>query len=442
MTEEEKISKEEQKREETAPKVTLGLELSDVDAYHVNDGVTDESFDAGRAADDAKHAAAEKRKAGAAGRIGFFILGMLFCAGIMLLCTQVLGLGHFVTDRTYKYYTELDGAYGKYYEIMKMIGDDPIAKSEPESIGDEELKSIVAGTGDPYAEYYTAEEYEDFQKRYLGDYVGIGIGVVQEDDNIVIKAVFEDTPAADADIKEGDVIVKVDGRKPADVDDAVSMISGEPGTEVTLTLKRGDGEFDLSLKRQKIETDSVGYSPLADHPKVGYIQIASFIKDTDSDFKNAVKELKSEGCEKFIIDLRDNGGGLTDSSINIADYLLPACRIMSENTKNGNETVYNSKESSADLDMAILVNENTASASEILTAALQDNNAGKVIGTVTFGKGVTQNVHKFKDGSAVKITVTEYFRPNGKKVNGVGITPDIEAEGEEALDAALRELGE
>ena len=154
----------------------------------------------------------------------------------------------------------------------------------------------------------------------------------------------------------------------------------------------------------------------------------------------AVKDLKAKGCTKFILDLRDNGGGLTDPSIEIADYLLPACKIMSENTKDGSETVYNSKASSEDLDMVVLVNGNTASASEILTAALQDNKAVTVIGTKTYGKGVTQMMHQFSDGSAVKLTVTEYFRPSGETVNGVGITPDIEAEGEAVLEEALREL--
>ena len=220
------------------------------------------------------------------------------------------------------------------------------------------------------------------------------------------------------------------------------MITGEAGTKVTLTIKRGDETIDFDLNRQKIETDSVAYDTVKDHPEIGYIVISSFIKGTDDDFKMAVKDLKAKGCTKFIIDLRDNGGGLTESSIEIADYLLPACKIMSENTKDGSETVYNSKASSADLDMVILVNGNTASASEILAAALQDNKAGVVIGTKTYGKGVTQMMRKFSDGTAVKITVTEYFRPNGGTVNGVGITPDIEAEGEEVLEEALRELAQ
>ena len=125
----------------------------------------------------------------------------------------MLRIGRFVPDNQYDYYTDLDDSYGKYYEIMKMIGEDPIAESEPQDISDEELKEIVAGIGDPYAEYYTAEEYAELEKRYMGDYVGVGIGVLQDGDNVVIMTVFEDTPAEEAGIQEDDIIVKVDGKE-------------------------------------------------------------------------------------------------------------------------------------------------------------------------------------------------------------------------------------
>ena len=416
----------------------MGLDLSDTAYYNVDDGVTDEPL----IADLTEKEEDGKNPGKRLGILASFLLGVIACLGTILLCTQVFGAGHFVTDEAYDYYIDLDKSYGKYYEIMKMIGEDPIAQSQPEDISDEELKEIVSSIGDPYAEYYTASEYAELEKRYMGDYVGIGIGVVQEEENVVIKTVFGGTPAEAAGLQEEDVILKVDGKKPADVDEAVQMISGEAGTKVKITIKRGEETLDFELSRQKIETDSVAYSALEDYPEVGYICIASFIKGTDDEFRMAVKELKAEGCTKFILDLRDNGGGLTDSSIKIADYLLPACKIMSENTKDGSETVYNSKASSADLDMVILVNENTASASEILAAALQDNKAGTVIGTKTYGKGVTQLMHKFSDGTAVKITVTEYFRPSGETVNGIGITPDIEAEGEKVMEEALKELAQ
>ena len=415
----------------------MGLDLSDTAYYNVDDGVNDEPL---FLEDDPEPAGSPKKPGMRPGIPAAFILGVAACLAAIFLCTQVFGVWHFVKEDKYDYYTDLDKSYGKYYEIMKMIGQDPIAENEPEDIGDEELKKIVKSTGDPYAEYYTATEYAELEKRYMGDYVGVGIGVVQRDEDIVIMTVFDNTPAAEAGIKEEDIIVKVDGKKPADVDDAISMITGETGTKVKITIKRGEETLDFDLIRKKIETDSVAYDVLKDYPEIGYIVISSFIDGTDDEFKTAVKDLKSKGCTKFILDLRDNGGGLTNPSIEIADYLLPACKIMSENAKDGSETVYNSKASSADLDMVILVNGNTASASEILTATLQDNKAGVVIGSKTYGKGVTQMMHKFDDGTAVKLTVTEYFRPNGKTVNGVGITPDIEAEGEEVLEEALREL--
>ena len=421
----------------------MGLDLSDTAYYNVDDGVTDEPLieEVTEEPEETKEPE-DIKKPNRFGVISSFMLGVITCLAVIILCTQVFGLGHFVTDDVYDYFIDLDKSYGKYYEIMKMIGEDPIAQVEPEEISDAELKEIVSSIGDPYAEYYTAAEYKELEKRYMGDYVGVGIGVVQDGENVVVMTVFDDTPAAEAGITEGDIIVGVDGKAPADVDDAVTMITGEAGSKVKVTVKRGEETIDFDLTRQKIDTDSVVYDVLEGQPEVGYINIASFIKGTDDEFKMAVKDLQSKGCTKFIIDLRDNGGGITESSIEIADYLLPACKIMSENAKDGTETVYNSNDSSADLDMVILVNGNTASASEILTAALQDNKAGTVIGTRTYGKGVTQMMHKFSDGSAVKLTVTEYFRPSGETVNGVGITPDIEAEGEAVLEEALRELAQ
>ena len=414
----------------------MGLELSDTAYYNVDDGVTDEPLIV-----DETEAPEDPKKPKIIGILASFILGAITCLGVIILCTQVFGMGHFVSEGAYDYYIDLDKSYGKYYEIMKMIGEDPIAQREPEEISDEELKEIVSSIGDPYAEYYTAAEYQELEKRYMGDYVGVGIGVAQDDEkNVVILTVFADTPAAEAGMMEGDIIVNVDGKAPADVDEAVEMITGEAGTKVKITVRRGEETLDFNLYRQKIDTESVFYDAVDDHPEIGYINISSFIKGTDDEFKMAVKDLKAKGCTKFIIDLRDNGGGLTEPSIEIADYLLPACKIMSENSKDGSETVYNSKASSEDLEMVILVNGNTASASEILTAALQDNKAGTVIGTNTYGKGVTQMMHKFSDGTAVKLTVTEYFRPSGETVNGVGIKPDIEAEEEAIYEEAIKEL--
>lgn len=424
-------------KEERKEEIKLGLELSDTADYNVDMSEREPEETAPEAGAGRRR---RRRSSESSGMVTAFLAGFLCCLVAAGTCMYVFGLGRFVPQDLYEYYKELNESCGKYYRIMKLIDEDPIAETVPEEISDEELKEIVKSTGDPYAQYFTAEEYEAFSKKYEGEYVGIGVAVTENDAGVVIKKVMPDSPAEDAGFREDDVIIRVDGKKPADVDDAVDLISGEAGTAVEVTVARNGEEITKVLNRAKIEQDSVAYSPLKDDPDIGCIIIGSFIKDTDKEFELAVRDLKAEGCDKFIIDLRDNGGGLTESSINIADYLLPACRIMSEVTKNGKETVHNSDASSADLDCVLLVNGNTASSSEILAAALQDNDACTVIGTKTYGKGVTQIMKTFDDGSAVKITRTEYFRPSGKTVNEIGITPDIEAEGEEAFDKAIEVL--
>lgn len=454
---------------------TLGLQLSDVEDYMVNAGENGESAGSsddhkdipadpvGTVSHEAAAAAGEvpapavsaestisadeksggknnkekKGKGGFVKNLLSFIVGFGCCLAVLFAASEFGLLGNFISGSDLG---GLDESYSKFHEILKMIEDDPIADKDPKTINDEELKEIVSSIGDPYAEYYTAAEYEDMLKRFDEEYVGIGIGVTEENGDIVIKTVFEDTPAEEAGIQVDDVITGVDGEKPESVDDAVSKITGKAGTEVTVTVRRGDETIDFTVKRANIETDSVIHGSLKENPEIGYIHMTMFKRGTDKEFKDAVKSLKEEGCDKFILDLRDNGGGLTDVCIEIADYLLPSCKIMTENSKNGDETIYNSKSESADLDLIVLVNENTASASEILTAALQDNGACTVIGKQTYGKGVIQIMHRFSDGSGIKITTTEYFRPNGDPVNEVGITPDIDPGDEDALDAAIREF--
>ena len=370
----------------------------------------------------------------------FFILGVLFTLLVLVIVYSVQTFGRFVPQKKYEYYKTLEDNYGKYNKILEMIDEDPLAKVQPGAIDDAKLKELVASIGDPYAEYYTKEEFTEFEKHYNSDYVGVGISVMDEDGAVVIKSVIDGGPAADAGIEPEDIVLEINGEKPKDSDDAVSMIAGESGGRVEIKIKRGEEELEFSMNRTKIENYSVEYRELDEAPEVGYIRISSFIKGTSKDFKLAVRDLKNNGCTRFVIDLRGNGGGLTDESIDIADYLLPACKIMTEVEKGGEETVYNSKASSADLNMVILVNGDTASASEILAGALQDNKAGPIIGEKTYGKGVTQLTRKFEDGSAVKLTVTEYFRPSGETVNEKGITPDIEVPSDEALERGLEEL--
>ena len=380
------------------------------------------------------------RRSSALGLILAFAAGFAACVAVFAIVTYGAGLGRIIPKEDYDYYEALSDQYGKHYIIMQMIGEDPLVDKTPQPLSDEAIKEMIDQLDDPYAEYFTSEEYEAFKKPFQGDYVGVGILVAQTDEGIIVEQVYEDGPAYGAGMKEGDKIVRVDDVVPSDINDAVSRMTGEAGTDVVVTVERDGKEIDLKMKRDSINLDSVLYSVSEDDPEVGYIRLTVFADDSDEEIKNAVSKLKEKGCSKFILDLRDNGGGLTDVSIRIADYLLPECRIMSDVTKDGNEKVYDSDAESADLDMVVLVNENTASAAEILTAAIKENDAGKVIGSRTFGKGVTQITRQFSDGSAVKLTISEYLTPDGNHVQEQGIQPDIEATDEDILDKALAAL--
>ena len=380
------------------------------------------------------------RKKGALKIIAAFAAGFAACLAVFAIALYPAGLGKIISQDDYDFYQQLNERYGKYNDIMNMIDKDPLVKEVPAAVSEESIKEMVKNLGDPYAEYYTPEEYKEFTRHFDADYVGIGILVEQNDKGLFVMQVYDDGPAHGAGMQAGDEIIRVDGVVPENIDDAVSRMTGEEGTKVTVTVKRGDKEIDLKMKRAAINLDSVAYSVSDKDPKVGYITIAVFAEDTADEFKEAVKELQDKGCDKFIIDLRNNGGGLTQASLDIADYLLPECMIMTEINKDGSEKEYKSDKSAADLDMVVLVNENTASASEILTAAIKDNKAGTVLGTKTYGKGVTQMSRQFTDGYAIKLTITEYLTPNGDHVQGKGIEPDIEATDEDILDKAMEEL--
>lgn len=382
----------------------------------------------------------KERNRGALALLGGFAAGFAACLAVFAVAIYVAHLGRIIPEADYDFYDDLSNKYGKYYVIMEMIGEDPLVEEPPEPFTDEYIKEMIRGLDDPYAEYYTPEEYNAFTSHFEGSYSGVGILVGATEEGLNVVQVYEDGPAYEAGMKAGDLIIRVDGKTPESLDDAVSKMKGKEGTDVTITVDRDGTEIDLKMTRKEIDLDSVGYTVNEDDPEIGYIRITMFADDTDEEFKEAVEDLQKQGCKKFILDLRENGGGLTDASIEIADYLLPECKIMTEISKDGTEKVYKSKKSSADLDMVVLVDENTGSASEILTAAIKENNAGTVIGTTTYGKGVTQITRQFRDGSAVKLTVTEYLTPEGHHVQGNGIEPDIEATGDDILDKAIEEL--
>ena len=307
-----------------------------------------------------------------------------------------------------------------------------IGEIDEQKILDETIKGYVNGLDDEYSEYMTKEEWEEFQADALGNYVGIGIYMtIDENGNVVILSPIEGTPAADVGLKEGDVIVNVNDESVLGFssDEVSSKIKGEEGTKVKITVLRNNEYLDFEVERKAIKVYHVE-SEMLDN-KIGYISLLTFDEGCSEEFKNAYEKLASEGAEKLIIDLRSNTGGLVDEALNIADMILPkGAKMLITTDSEGNKTTDLSENDPIIInkDIVLLVNEYSASASELLVGALKDNGKAIVVGKNTYGKGVIQSVFMLNDGSALKLTVNEYFTPNETKINKVGIKPDYEVD--------------
>ena len=292
---------------------------------------------------------------------------------------------------------------------------------------------LLEGLDDRYSVYYTADEYAQTQVSMTGQYYGIGAGLAQDKDTmqVTITKVYEGTPSESAGLRNEDVILSVDGTEAdtMDVTDLVKLIRGEAGTTVHLEIYRPSTGENLSfdVERADVTLPSVSSQMLND--TIGYIRIESFEKDTANQFEKALAELEGEGLTSLVVDLRYNGGGLVDSVVQILDDILPEGLIVYTEDKNGHREEYRSSgDTHFDYPMAVLINQDSASASEIFAGAIKDYNYGTLIGTTTFGKGIVQSLFPLEDGDAIKLTTAKYFTPNGNYIHGVGIDPDIELE--------------
>ncbi len=290
---------------------------------------------------------------------------------------------------------------------------------------------LVESLGDPYSEYYNAEEYEDLMSTLTGNYAGIGALLQKstETGEVTITKVYADTPAEEAGLEEGDSIYSADGYLAVDenLDTFVQHIRGEEGTDVELVIIRDGEELTVTCTRATISTPTVEYQMLDGN--VGYIAVSQFTEHTYDDFVAAYEDLESQGMVSVVFDMRNNGGGLLDSVVEILDYLLPEGTVVYTMDKAGNREDYTSSgDTYKSIPMTVLVNGNTASAAEIFTGAIRDFDYGTIIGTQTFGKGIVQSTIPLTDGSAVKLTTQTYYTPNGECIHGTGITPDEELE--------------
>ena len=298
---------------------------------------------------------------------------------------------------------------------------------------DDIRNAIYAGTleglGDPYSVYYTADEYKDMQISTSGKYYGIGAALGQDakTKEVTISKVYEGTPAEEAGLRDGDQIVKVNDTVSTseELSDLVQKIRGEEGTTVHLKIYRASTKktFEVDVERKNVELPSITSKML--DGGIGYIQISEFQSKTEEQFKSALADLKKQGMKSLIVDVRSNPGGLITAAANILDQILPEGTVVYTEDKYGKREDYTSDSKCLKCPIAVLVNENSASASEIFAGAIKDYNYGTLIGTKTFGKGIVQTVFPLEDGDAVKITTAKYYTPKGNYIHGVGIEPDI-----------------
>lgn len=326
----------------------------------------------------------------------------------------------------------------KYREIIDKYY---LGEIDEEKLEEGAIKGYVEGLGDPYTEYISKEEMKDYLDDTMGNFVGIGIYMIKNTqyDKIQVLSTIKGSPAEKEGIKAGDLILTVDGVEYSadDMTTASNNIKGEEGTKVTVEVSRGEEILKFELTREKVKVNQVEGKVISNN--IGYIQFSSFDETTADDFKNKYEELIKQGIKSLIIDLRNNGGGIVDQALKIADYIVNKDSVLLyEVDKNNNETIKKAKtDPIINMPIIILTNENTASASEILAGALKDLGKAKTVGTTTYGKGVIQQILSLSDGSGLKITIEEYQTPNKNKIHEVGIAPDVEVKLPETVENEL-----
>ena len=324
----------------------------------------------------------------------------------------------------------------KLNELSSIVGTNYLEDVDTDELLEGAYAGFADEVGDKYTRYYTPDEYEDYLQQSSGTFAGIGVTVEWNKDTgrLAIVEVHPDGPADQAGFLAGDEVSTVDGEsmEGLKMEQVIKKIKGKNGTEVVIGVIRGEEELTFTCVRAIIEEQTVAYALTEDN--IGYIWINSFDEITYKQFTAAMDDLKEKGMKGLVIDLRDNPGGRLQTVVDIADYLLPEGIITYTLTKDGTRTEFSSDSgSSLDVPLVVLINENSASASEILAGAIRDYQAGTLVGEKTFGKGIVQTTYRLWDRSALKVTMARYYTPNGDFIHGVGISPDVE----EALPSDL-----
>lgn len=345
---------------------------------------------------------------------------------VTLLLTGIvfLGFGHNVVSL---------GAVYKLSQLKGLIDENYLGKADGEELKEGLYKGYLEALDDPYSIYYDAQETKQLNERLSGQFNGIGALLTQDKNTGVITLIriYKDSPAMDAGLKDGDILYQIEGRDVTgeDLNKVVNDIKGDRGTKVNLTVIRGsdDQQITVNVTRDVVEKQTVDSRMLEDG--IGYLAVSEFDSVTYSQYKEALDDLENQGAGSLVIDLRNNPGGNLDIVCEMLDLILPKGVIVYTEDKNGERKEYTSDSNQqVKMPIAVLMNGQSASASEIFAAAVQDYDRGQIVGTQSYGKGVVQKLYDLMDGSCVKLTSAEYFTPEGRKINGKGVTPDVEVE--------------
>lgn len=375
-----------------------------------------------------------------------FLFGILFGAAVTL---GVISAARYFGIQLYISGSATKQVHDKASVIETCIDDYYQGEVKDEELANGAAKGMVSALGDKYSQYFTEEEYEELMNGINGSYVGIGVSLKQEENgDVIVKDVSEGGPAAEAGIQTGDRFVRVDDREVAgmSMDDMISMIKkeGNDGRTIRITVERAEENgAKQQLEKQvvcgKVDVVSVSSKKIG---TVGYIKITEFDKETDKQFGTVMENMKRDDVSGLVIDVRNNGGGSLDSVIEMLDELLPEGELITEKSKKeGDKTYYSTDETSFDRPVAVLINGNSASASEVFAGTLQARKAATLVGTQSFGKGIVQTVLSLEGscGGGIKLTTAEYVLPGGISIHKKGLTPDfeIEADAGEPIDESL-----
>lgn len=317
--------------------------------------------------------------------------------------------------------------------IRNKINQEYIGEIDENNLIEGAIKGYVAGLGDDYTEYLPKAEMTSFTEDIEGEFVGIGVYITKDTENnqILVYGTIPGSPAESAGLKMGDIITSVDGVEcnGDDYDTITNNIKGKEGSKVKIGILRETESLEFEIERKTVEVKHITFQKMENN--IGYIYISSFEGEVSKEFKEAYNELKNEGITSLIIDIRNNGGGVVDEAINIAETMTDKGQtLLIESDKNGEELVITSEEDKIiTIPIILLINEYSASASEILAGILKENvENATLIGNTTFGKGVIQTLYPLTDGSGIKITTNEYFTPNHNKINKIGVEPDVKVD--------------